>query len=142
MASLYLGNIAHANGDSETAINYYREAAQTEGDIGQQANDKLASIEMNQAPNRYILNKLSVDSNGYLLLSAYNRSNIPAAGVVVQVTEMISAYVTGPSVQITIGTLSANTQKTISTRIGPIKDEATLNRYRALVIAAKPIAPS
>ncbi len=142
VASLYLGNIAHANGDSETAINYYREAAQTEGDIGQQANDKLASIEMNQAPNRYILNKLSVDSNGYLLLSAYNRSNIPAAGVVVQVTEMISAYVTGPSVQITIGTLSANTQKTISTRIGPIKDEATLNRYRALVIAAKPIAPS
>ena len=142
VASLYLGNIAHANGDTESAITYYREAAQTQGDIGQQANDKLASIEMSQVPNRYILNKLSVDSDGYLLLSVYNRSNIPATGVVVQVTEMASAYVTGPSVQIAIGTLSANTQKTVSTRIGPIKDAATLNRYQALVITAKPVISS
>jgi len=60
---------------------------------------------------------------------------------VVQVTEMASTYVTGPSVQIAIGTLSANTQKTVTTRIGPIKDETALNRYRALVIAAKPVLP-
>ncbi|MDF1831616.1 MAG: hypothetical protein P1U52_04645, partial [Porticoccaceae bacterium] len=139
---LYLGNIAHANGDTESAITYYREAAQTQGDIGQQANDQLALIEMSQAPNRYILNRLTLDSNGYLLLSVYNRSNIPATGVVVQVTEMTSTYVTGPSVQITIGALSANTQKTVSTRIGPIKDAATLNRYQALVITAKPVISS
>lgn len=141
VASLYLGNISQASGDKNAAATYYREAAQTQGDIGQQARDKLALIEMSQAPNRYILNRLTLDSDGYLLLSVYNKSNIPARGVVVQVTEMASTYVSGPSVQIAIGALSANTQKTVTTRIGPIKDEATLNRYRALVIAAQPMLP-
>ena len=141
VASLYLGNISQASGDKNAAVTYYREAAQTKGNIGQQARDQLALIEMSQAPNRYILNRLTLGSDGYLLLSVYNKSNIPAKDVVVQVTEMASAYVTGPSVQISIGALSANTQKTVTTRIGPIKDEATLSRYRALVIAAKPVQP-
>jgi predicted Zn-dependent protease len=138
VASLYLGNISNASGDKKTAITYYREAAQTKGDIGQQARDKLALIEMSQAPNRYILNRLTLSSDGYLLLSVYNKSNIPATDVVVQVTEMASTYVTGPSAQITIGAVAANTQKTVATRIGPIEDQTALNRYRALVIAAKP----
>ena len=138
VASLYLGNIANDSGDEKAAITYYREAAQTKGDIGQQAQDKLAFIEMSQAPNRYILNRLTLSSEGYLLLSVYNKSNIPAKGVIVQITEMKSTYVTGPSAQISIGPVSGNTQKTITTRIGPIADEAALSRYRALVITAQP----
>ncbi|MBQ0720622.1 MAG: M48 family metalloprotease [Gammaproteobacteria bacterium] len=141
VASLYLGDISRAGGDEKTALTFYREAAQTQGEIGQEARDKLAIIEMSRAPNRYILNRLSLSSDGYLLVSVYNKSNIPTTGVVVQVTEMTSTYVTGPSMQIAIGALSANTQKTVATRIGPIEGEAALNRYRALVIAAQAVAP-
>lgn len=142
VASLYLGDISRAGGDEKTAIRYYREAAQGKGEIGQQAQDKLALIEMSTAPNRYILNRLSVSSDGYLLISVYNKSNIPAKGVVVQITEMKSAYVIGPSAQITIGTVPANTQKMVTTRIGPIADETALNRYRGLVIAAQAALPT
>ncbi|MEZ0149236.1 MAG: M48 family metalloprotease [Candidatus Reddybacter sp.] len=141
VASLYLGDIANDGGDEKTAITYYRAAAQTKGDIGQQAQNKLVLIEMSQAPNRYILNRLTLGNDGYLLISVYNRSNISAQNVVVQVTEMASTYVTGPSAQIVIGAVAANTQKTVTTRIGPLDDEAALNRHRAVVIAAQPVRP-
>ena len=141
VASLYLGDIANDGGDAKAAITYYREAAQTAGEVGQQAQDKLAFIEMSQAPNRYILNRLTLDSDGYLLVSVYNKSNIPAKDVVVQVTEMTSTYVTGASAQIVIGAVTAKTQKTVTTRIGPLADASALSRYRAVVIAAQAVMP-
>jgi len=138
VASLYLGDIASAGGDEQAAISYYREAAQAGGAIGKQAQDKLVIIELSRAPNRYILNRLTLDGDGNLLLSVYNKSNIPTKGVVVQITELASSFVTGPSVRIAIGDLPANTQKTLNTGIGPIPNEASLSRHRAVVIAAQP----
>ena len=145
VASLYRGNIASAGGDDKNALKFYRQAAQAKGDIGVQARDKLAFIEMSTVPNRYILNRLTLSNDGYLLASVYNKSNISAIGVVVQlteVTELTNSYLNGLSRQIAIGDVSANTQKTVNTGIGPFSDAAVLQRYRALVIAAQPVAPA
>jgi len=57
---------------------------------------------------------------------------------VVQITELASSFVTGPTLQITVGDLPANTQKTLRTGIGSIANQASLNRHRAVVIAAQP----
>ncbi len=138
-ASLYLGDIASDKGDEKLAITYYRQAAQATGDIAQQAQDKLAIIELSRAPNRYILNRLSIGSDGYLQLSIYNKSNIAVSALVVQITQITGHSVTGPSRQVNVGNLGANTQKTIATVIGPIEDAVALQRLRALVIAAKPV---
>ena len=138
VASLYLGDIAIDKGDERTAIDYYREAAQAKGKFAQQARDKLVILEFSRTPNRYILNRLTLDDEGNLLLSVYNKSNIPATGVVVQITELASSFVTGPTLQITVGDLSANTQKTLRTGIASIANQASLNRHRAVVIAAQP----
>jgi len=141
VASLYLGDIASDGGDEQAAITYYRDAAQARDAIGKQAQDKLVIIELSRAPNRHILNRLTIGSDGYLLVSVYNKTNIPVEGVIVQVTEMASNFVTGPTAQLNIGAVSANTQKTVTTRIGPIENEAVLNRHRAVVIAAQPVLP-
>ncbi|OUS09993.1 hypothetical protein A9Q90_02090 [Gammaproteobacteria bacterium 54_18_T64] len=140
-ASLYLGDIARVAGNEKAAIAYYREAAQAKGDIGTQARDKLVLLDMSRAPNRYILNRLSMASDGYLLLTVYNKTNIPVSGLVVHVTESTSSLVTAAGAQIAIGDLAANTQKTITTAIGPLAGDAALQRYRALVIAARPLEP-
>mgnify|MGYP003385868065 CR=1 FL=1 len=138
VASHYLGDIAIDKGDERAAIDYYREAAQAKGKFAQQAQDKLVILEFSRTPNRYILNRLTLDDEGNLLLSVYNKSNIPATGVVVQITELASSFVTGPTLQITVGDLPANTQKTLRTGIGSIANQASLNRHRAVVIAAQP----
>ncbi len=141
VASLYLGNIASNQGDDETAIVRYREATQAKGEIGKQALDKLTFIEISRAPNRYILNRLSLNSEGYLILSVYNKSNISAQDIVVQVSEVMNSFAAGSSRHFNIKTLPPNTQKITNTRIGPFADESALDRYRALVIAAKAVEP-
>lgn len=141
-ASLYLGNIASDEGDQKTALNHYRQAAQAKNEIGQQAENKLALIEMATAPNRYILNRLSLNNEGYLMLSVYNKSSIDAEAIVVQLTEFVSGSITGSSVQLPIGNLKAGAQTTINTRIGPFKNASTLDRHRALIIKARPVKPA
>ncbi|RLA54395.1 MAG: peptidase M48 [Gammaproteobacteria bacterium] len=138
ISSLYLGDIAAAKGDNQAAITYYREAAATVGEVGRQAKDKLASLEIAAAPNHYISTGLTITEDGYLQLHMHNKSANDVSGMVVQISEFIGSSVTGPASYIEVkGILKGGQQRVLRTRIGPLQDTNAANRYRSLVIKAR-----
>lgn len=141
IASLYLGDIAAARGERQTAITYYQEAANAPGDIGQQARTRLAELQLSEAPSKYIRSSLALGAGGMLQLSVQNQSATAVDGVVVQISEAIATLFNGPAsfVEVPV-TLRAGQQITLSTHIGPL-DGSALRRYRAVVVKAAPVAP-
>ena len=136
ISSLYLGDIATAKGDNQAAIAYYREAAATPGEVGRQARDKLATLEIAAAPNHFIATGLTLTADGYLQLHIHNKSANDVSGVVVQISEFIGSSVTGPASYIEVEGILKGAQQTLKTQIGPLSNTEATHRYRALVIKA------
>lgn len=138
--SLYLGDIAETQGDQQSAIAYYREAASDPGQIGEQARAKLAKLELTSAPGKSISTRVSVGSDGYLRVHIHNADQIDLNGVVVQVSEDVSSFLTGTPVYIEVkGTVHGGTERILMTNIGPLPNAEVVNRYRAVVIKASPV---
>ena len=130
-ASLYLGEIASAQGDQKTAIRHYQTAAQAKNIIGQQARDKIAVIEIKQHPSKYILTQLALDADGYVKVALYNQSNIPVKNVIVQISTS-TAHV----LKLGISSLKAKEKTARRTKIGPFNSPAAINNYQATVVQA------
>ncbi len=76
VAALGLGNIAQLQGDQRSAIRYFGNAAQAEGNNGKQARIKLAQLELPNKPEKYIKIKHTLGQNRSLLTYAENHSEI------------------------------------------------------------------
>jgi len=139
-ASLYLGEIALAGNDRQAAIKYLREAAGADGEVGRRAKEQLAVLEISENPNQYIASQTALGKDGYLYVTVQNRSTIPVSNVVVQTSESINAFLSGPSRLTEVpGTLKPGQSVTLKTPVGPLPDADSATRYRALVIKAAPV---
>ncbi len=139
IASLYLGDIAADAGNQQQAIEYYQQAAQDKGEVGKQAQGKLATLEMASAPHKYIASQVFVNNDGYLYVAIRNNSTVTVTDITVELTEMLNAFMVGSSAQLRgPRSLTAGQQATMRTGIGPFGDSGAAHRYRARVIAAKP----
>lgn len=135
-ASYYLGEIALAENNTAKATDYFRQATQGEGELAQRAQQKLARLEIGEAPEKYIASGLSLSSDGYLLIVVRNNTDIPVSGIKLQVVEMVNAFTAGNSYTLDgPQTLGGGQQASIKTRLGPMSAESA-GRYRVRVMAA------
>ncbi len=139
-SSLYLGDIAAAQNDQQSAIAYYSEVASVPGEIGEQAKAKLAKLKLASSPGQSMPISLSLGSDGYLRLYIQNTNQVDFRGVVVQLTEQVSSFLTGNPTYIEVeGLVQGGSQRLLKTRIGPLPNAEAASRYRAVVIKASPV---
>lgn len=138
VSSLYLGDIAAAKDDKQSALSYYRAAAGAKGQVGEEARAKLAALEIGTLPGQSVAAKLSLGSDSYLRLHIHNKNRTSITGVVVQISEQINGVVTGIPAYVEIeGTVPPGALRGFKTRIGPLSNAEAVYRYQALVIKAK-----
>ncbi|WP_197479795.1 M48 family metallopeptidase [Oleiphilus sp. HI0132] len=90
IAALQLGELYSESQNQEQALKYYAQAAQAQGDIGQQAKLKLALIEIKQTPEKYLKAKHVQDPKGPLLVTIENHSPLNIGALQLR-TQLIDA---------------------------------------------------
>lgn len=84
-AHFALGEIAHARGNREEAIEHYKVVATTGGEYGQAATAELVKLDLSTNPGAYINYGCSADGNGNLIVSVKNETPVRVDGVEVAV---------------------------------------------------------
>jgi len=89
VAYFSLGKIAAAEGDTETAIDYFEKIAGAKGDVAVAAQTELAKLDLSTNPHKYVLKRCDASSNGDLVVSVKNNTalTIDNIGFVVEYTD-------------------------------------------------------
>jgi predicted Zn-dependent protease len=139
VAAFHLGELSLARGDEHGALNFYKNASGSEGEVGDQARARLTTLELAQMPGKYVLSKAYIHSDGFLRIALKNNSTIPVTGVKVQLAKMQDR---NRVEQVTTLRRSYNLapgeEISITTRVGPFDSAAAANAYRTKVVAAQP----
>ncbi|MEH6517775.1 MAG: M48 family metalloprotease [Halioglobus sp.] len=140
ISAYYLGEIALAENDSDQAIAYFSQAMQGGGGkISSSAYNKLARLELNQQPDKYILSHAYIDKRGYLRVVLRNNTDFPVRSVRLQVAEVINRQVVG-SAQLLRQRfdLAAGEQTEFGTGIGPLAQGDQPRQFTSRVTLAAP----
>ena len=76
-----LGEMAYAQGRAAEAIEHFRVVAQSGGDYGKAAQDKLVRIELPENPGSYIAKRCAADDDGNLVVLLQNQTSVQVGGV-------------------------------------------------------------
>lgn len=131
-ASYALGELALVDNNTNQAMQYFQAVAQGGGEIGQQALEKAALIELPSAPHKYIASQPYVDKNGTLRIAIKNNAPITVAGIEVNVINA-SGYAYAYRVP---ETLKPGQQTAIPTAIRGLASSNDANNYRTKVVSA------
>ncbi len=139
-SAYYLGDIYLKSGGEEQAAKYLQQALRSKDqELALAAYNKLAQIEIDSEPHKYIASRLAVGNDRYLYVTLKNTTSFPVNGIRVELAEL-----SGPNTvrqrMVLRGrhSLNARQQKTVGTGIGPLQDPRQAQRFRCIVVAAQP----
>ena len=135
----YLGDIYLQLGGEEEAANYLQQAMKSKDrELALAAYNKLALIELDEAPHKYIVSQPFVGRDGYLKIAVKNNTSFSVKAVRVQLFEMVNANTVGKSKLIKQRfSLEPNQQIEIKTGIGPFQDSREAQKFRSKVVVAQ-----
>lgn len=82
-AMYYLGTIAKESGNVDRAMEYYRAAAGSKSELGQQAAAEFVALDLGRNPSNYVATAAALDAQGRVLLRVQNRAPIALADITV-----------------------------------------------------------
>lgn len=82
-----LGDLALDRGDREAALQYYRSAATSRSEVGQQAMVSVALLELEEQPGKYLKTRMGVDKQGRVVITVQNRSPLAVRNVEVMAAQ-------------------------------------------------------
>ena len=136
-ASYLLGELSLQANNPNQALRYYQSAVQGGGQMGQQAQSRIAVLELPSAPHKYIASQAYVNQNGRLMIAVKNRAGVAVTGLRVQVSKMSNGYFPGSTATLNVpGTLQPGQQTALKTSVKGLSNEAARN-YRTQVTAAQ-----
>ena len=135
----YLGDIYLLLGGEAEAAKYLQQAIRSnDRELALAAYNKLALIELDEMPHKYIASQPFVGAGGYLHIAVKNTTNFPVKAVRVQLLEMVNANTVGQSRIVKRSfSLAPNQQIEINTGIGPFQDRRAAQKFRSKVIVAR-----
>jgi predicted Zn-dependent protease len=138
-SAYYLGDIYLQLGGEDEAEKYLQQALRSKDqELALAAYNKLALIELDEAPHKYIASQPYIGRDGYLYIAVKNTTNFPVNAVRVQLLELKGENTVGQSRVIKQRfALTPDQQIDINTGIGPFKDARMAQRYRSKVVAAR-----
>lgn len=132
-----LGEIAQRRGRRDEAIGYYRKAAGSRSGVGQRAQARLANLDLQDNPGRYLDARLGLTSDGYLMVQVRNTTSVAVRDVRVAVGQRFGNSIQPRQSLRVSGVLGPGATTRLRTRIGPMGvDQA--RRYGAVVTDARP----
>lgn len=137
----YLGDIYLQLGGEEKAANYLQAAMKSKDrELALAAYNKLALIEMDEAPHKYIVSQPFIGQDGYLYIAVKNNTSFPVKAVRVQLLEMVNANTVGKTKLLKQRfSLAPNQQIEINTGIGPFQDRREAQKFRSKVVVAQSV---
>ena len=140
-SAYYLGRIAEDGGNTAKAVEYYKMVASSKSKLGQEAQARLARLDLAQNPDNYLAIQPQLDQSGHVWLTVGNRTNVPVRNVSLQVAVVNQAgQVHSGPVRVTTGGDVIPPQKAIrvQTSLGPFNTQEVLNYVKWKVESAQP----
>ncbi|MDH3589975.1 MAG: tetratricopeptide repeat protein, partial [Gammaproteobacteria bacterium] len=134
-AHMALGSIAERTGRTDEAKQHYAMASQSQSEVGQAASRALVKLDLPTNPGQYVKTRLQVDPQGQVSVVVGNTSPVPIKNVEVLVGVLDPG---GTQVQQTKPfrinqVIGAGQQRVINTGLGPVTEQAQLQRIRVQV---------
>ncbi len=114
-----LGNIARDRGDVDSAVEYYRVVAQSEGDYGRAASAELARLDLARNPSAYVAHGCEAGSNGNLVVLVQNKTAVTLRDIRVAISLSDSANRTRQVERTFPGGLEPGKVASLDTGLGP-----------------------
>jgi predicted Zn-dependent protease len=132
---LGLGRVAETRGQRDQAVSYLRKAASSKSSAGQQAGRRLARLDLERNPDRYLDARLGLTEAGYLVVRVSNRAALPVGRLSVVVGRRSGNRIRrGQTIRIN-RQIEPGKRLAVRTQMGPI-DAATARTLGAVVTAA------
>ncbi len=132
-----LGNVAAKQGKETQAIGYFQKAATSSSNIGKAASKRLAQLDLNKNPARYVATAMGLSNDGYLVVKIANEAGVDVRNVRVVVGPK---SINGVRKQIEFGidrVLEAGQAVQVKTDLGPM-NVSKARGYGAVVSNAEP----
>ena len=138
-SAFYLGDIHLQQGNEQEAAKYLQQAMGSNNkELALAAYNKMARLEMDEAPHKYILSRPFVGQDGFLYIALKNRTNFPVKSVRVQLAQMVDANTVGKTRTIKrTFSLGPNEQIEFNTGVGPFEDGQAARAFRTRVVVAR-----
>jgi beta-barrel assembly-enhancing protease len=140
-SAYYLGRIAEDTGNTAKAVEYYKMVAGSKSKLGQEAQARLARLDLAQNPDNYLTIQPQLDQSGRVWLTVGNRTNVPVRNVSLQVAVVNQAgQVHAGPVRVTTGSNVIPPQQAVrlQTSLGPYNTNDVLNYVKWKVESAQP----
>src|SRR5690606_38881220 len=113
-----LGAIAEQRGNLEAALEYYAQAAGSEGPACKAANDAAVRLDLPSNPGKYLQVRTGTDNNGQLVIEIGNPTNVVVTDILVNVRYVDGGAVRELNRQVS-GRLEPGTAQRLATGLGP-----------------------
>jgi tetratricopeptide (TPR) repeat protein len=140
-SAYYLGRIAEDNGNTARAVEYYKMVAGSKSKLGQEAQARLARLDLAQNPDNYLAIQPQLDQSGRIWLTVGNRTSVPVRNVSLQVAVVNQAgQVHAGPVRVTTGGDVIPPQQAVrlQTSLGPYNSNEVLRYVKWKVESAQP----
>ena len=129
-----------AEGDQQQALKYFNQAAESGSkDLAQQAQSRLAQLEMEAQPDKYIASQAYVGKDGYLYIAVRNNSSLGAENVQLELVQLdANGNAMGRDRLDQAMVLEGGQRVDLKTGIGPFQNTAAASQFRSQVISARP----
>ena len=124
LASYELGNLEAKRGNVSKAIEYYTPVAQTQGELGQAAAEKLVRLDLAQNPGKYLEHGCYADGNGNLVVAIRNGTRVAVSDIRFVIRYRDSAGVMRTREESIRGPVAAGQRADRGTGIGPYTSAA------------------
>lgn len=133
MAAHGLGNIAESDGNLDMALQYYKNAAGSQSEVGQQAYRDLLRLDLPRNPGQYLQMRTGLDDKGQLIVEIANPTPAAVSNLVLAVRY---ADQNGRVQQVSRrlrGGIRPNQRGQFSTGLGPFADQQS---FQAALVSA------
>jgi predicted Zn-dependent protease len=124
----YLGRVYEDKGNTGEAVKLYKAVAGTKSQLGQDAMQRLARLDLAKNPESYLAIRAQMDNQGRVWLQVGNRTSVPVTDVtiVVAVVNQAGQAVYGPA-RIGTGddTIPGGKAVNLQTPLGPFNQDVT-----------------
>lgn len=140
-----LGDLSRKHGDADTAMAYYRKAAESGAPSGKQAARSLVELDLPRSPARYLPVRLGTDRDGYVLAEVRNPTHVPVKDVQILVEyeawrslppRTVASYGGPQQVRRRIGYVPAGEAATVDLGLPPVPDQSWLEAFQVRIESA------
>ncbi len=115
-----LGSLAEQRGDRVTALQAYRQAAQSSGSAGTAAQDAVVRLDLPANPGQYLALRTGLDAASMLAIEIANPTRVEVADIRVTIAYADAQGTTRRVGQTFSGPLAAGAARQLATGVGPI----------------------